>query len=85
MIAPIISSELPTADMGGDASSGQGKPASVNHPIYVVYLLSVGSFLNKLYLILIVRPRSEGLGPPRNPIPCHCAWPVSPPLPAPSR
>jgi hypothetical protein len=71
VIAPIISSELPTADMGGDASSGQGKPASVNHPIYVVYLLSVGSFLNKLYLILTVNPISDGPGPSPYLAPCH--------------
>jgi hypothetical protein len=44
-----------------------------------------GPFLNKPYLILIVRLRFDSLGLPPYPVPCRWAYPVSPRLPAPSR
>jgi hypothetical protein len=53
--------------MGGAAAGGRGKPIGMVYPIPGAHLGSDGPVLVKPRLIPIVRPRSDGLGPPRAP------------------
>jgi hypothetical protein len=58
--APLVSSELLTADVGGVASSGKRKRAEGGRPILTVHPKSNSLILINLSQILTVRPRSEG-------------------------